>query len=190
MLDLRVTSQNSLWMGGCCAFLLRATHHAIPEGHIHNVALRGAHNSPGGMGSNGCIMSVGWDPSGESDNSKSKIVWIKYTVTALSALGAHSPAVLHCIHLHTWSPLTCCTALSTLSTLGACSSAVLHCLHWLHLEPAHLLYYTVRTVCTWSPLTLLYTLSTLATLGARSPLRAVAYEAAICAPAPGPWSTE
>jgi hypothetical protein len=28
-----------------------------------------------------------------------------------------------------------------------------HRLHWLHLDPTHLLYYTIRTGYTWSPLT-------------------------------------
>jgi hypothetical protein len=41
-----------------------------------------------------------------------------------------------------------------------------HCVHWLHLEPTHLLYYTVCTGYTWSPLTYCTTLSALATLQA------------------------
>jgi hypothetical protein len=44
-----------------------------------------------------------------------------------------------------------------------------HCLHWLHLEPTHLIYYTVCTGYTRSPLTWYTTLSALATLGAHSP---------------------
>jgi hypothetical protein len=59
--------------------------------------------------------------------------------------------------------------LSTLATLGAQSPPLLRCMRWLHLEPNHLLYYTVYTGYTWSPLTCCTTPYALATLGAHSP---------------------
>jgi hypothetical protein len=93
------------------------------------------------------------------------------TLSALAARGgAHSPTVLHWLHLEplthllyytgcTWSPLTYCTTLSARG--GAHSPTVLH---WLYLEPTHLLYYTGCT--RWRPLTYC---TTLTALGAHTP---------------------
>jgi hypothetical protein len=64
-------------------------------------------------------ISQGKSEQVRASQSKSGDVWIKDTVCTC----------------YTWNPLT---------TLGARSSAVLHCLHWLHLEPAHLLYYCLH----------------------------------------------
>jgi hypothetical protein len=113
------------------------------------------------------IYDGGWDPSGESDNSKSEqakqCMDLQHCLHWLS-LGPHLPTALHWLHLEpayllhytgcTWSPLTYCT---TLAALGAHSPGILR----LHLEPTHLVYYCY----TWSPITSYTT----ATPGAHSP---------------------
>jgi hypothetical protein len=109
------------------------------------------------VGSNGCIMYGGWDPSGESDNSKSEQVnhcmdqghWLHL----LHLL--HCLRCLHCLHclrlLHllrllrlepTYSTVYIATfaILATLATLEAHSLYCIHLLQLLQLlrlEPTH-----------------------------------------------------